>query len=287
MSRHKDTILGQRAYAEQAGTPMVNLAIGGQNAYQTDFRYFHANTDYIRRNLIAKLIEAPRGFRYLPNTDDYVNALKAIVEMHAQTWDGFNRTLTVNSAETVVGGAGEIQQTPTNVVRARTEPSMTINDKYGLPVQALLETWITEFIMDPDTKVPGLVTRSGDKPTDLLPDIYSMTMLFFEPDPTFTKIQRAWLVGNMYPQSGGDNTGRRDKTADGDQVTHTIAWTGMQQVGLAVNRFAQKYLDAMNKTGTNPNLKPAFVDAIDADVLKSQYGYSEQVNEAARTFIRP
>lgn len=288
MSRHKDSILGStRAYAQQQTAPMVNLALGGQNGYTTDFRFFHSNAPYVRRNLIAKLIEAPRGFTYLQNADDYVAALKALVEMHAQTWEGLNRTLTVNSVEVAVGGAQEVQQTPSNVVRARSEPSMTVPDKYGLPVQALLEGWITNLIGDPDTKVPGIALQGGNIPTDLLPDIYSMTMLFFEPDPTFTKVQKAWLVGNMYPTTGGENTGRRDKTADGEELVHTIQWTGMQQVGLAVNQFAQKYFDAMNKTGTNPNLKPAFVDAIDADVLKAQYGYTEQINEAARTYIRP
>lgn len=287
MARNRDTLLGKKAYGKQQDAPMVNLSIGGQNGYQSDLRYFHANTDYIRRNVIAKLIEAPSGFLLMDNGQEYINALKAIVELHAQTWEGLNKTLTVSSQETAVSGAGEMQQTPSNVTRARSEPAMTIPEKYGMPVQGLHRDWIQGLIMDPDTKVPGITTLGNGKVTDLLPDVYSMTVLFFEPDPTFTKVQRAWLIGNMYPTGAGDDTGRRDKTQDGEQLILNITYTGLQQVGYAVNHFAQKILDSMNKTGTNPNQAPAFVDTVAADVLSSQFGYVEKVNEASRSFIRP
>jgi|SRR5690606_25394829 len=289
MARHKDSLLSNvnRVYNQNQDAPMVNLTIGGQNGYQTDLRYFHANTDYVRRNVIAKLIEAPSGFLLLDNGQKYIEALKAIVELHAQTWDGLNKTLTVNSVESAVGGAGEMQQTPSNVTRARSTPSLTIPEKYGRPVAALHEQWITQLIMDPDTKAPGIVTKTGQKPTDLLPDVYAMTVLFFEPDPTFTKVNRAWLIGNMYPTSAGEDTGRRDKSSDGENVTLTIEYTGIQQVGLAVNRFAQKIMDSMNLTGTNPNFAPAFVDTIDKNVARVTNGYTEAIAEASRTFIKP
>jgi hypothetical protein len=284
--RHRDTLLGNGlGYGEYNNSPMVNLAIGGQNAYQSDLRYFHANTDYVRRNLIIKVLQAPRGFQYLDNPDAYYKALKGIVEMHAQTWDGFNRTLTVNSVEAPVSGAGEMQQTPSNVTRQRSDPSMTIREKYGRPVQRFFESWITELIMDPDSKVPGISTRVN-KPTDLLPDIYSMSIIAFEPDPSFTKVNSAWLMTNMYPTTAGDFTGRRDKTADGEELVLSIPWTGMQQVGLAVDRFAQQLLDAMPKTGTSPNLKPSFATGVEADVAKHNVGFTEQVADFNRTYIK-
>jgi phospholipase C len=154
-------------------------------------------------------------------------------------------------------------------------------------VGSLHRDWITNLIMDPDSKVPGITTLGNGKVTDLLPDVYSMTVLFFEPDPTFTKVQRAWLIGNMYPTGAGDDTGRRDKTQDGEQLILSITYTGIQQVGYAVNHFAQKILDSMNKTGTNPNQAPAFIDTISPDVAVSQFGYKEKLDEASRSFIRP
>jgi len=286
MSRHKDTLLGKVGPGEESLVPMVNLGLGGQNAFRSDLRYFHANTDYVRRNVIAKIIEFPTGFALLPGAKYYQNALKGIVEMYAQSWTGLNKTLTVNSGETAVSGAGEMQQTPTKVTRARSTPTMEIPEKYGLGVQTTFTKWITELIMDPDSQVPGISLRGGQGPTDLLPDVYSMTVLFFEPDPTFTKVQRAWLIGNMYPMSAGEDTGRRDKTQDGETVTLSIEFTGLQQVGLGVNQFAQKILDSMNKTGTNPNLAPAFVNTVDPTVAAAM-GYTEQVNKAATEYVRP
>lgn len=289
MSRviHRDTLLGQsQGYGEYVNSPMVNLALGGQNAYQSDLRYFHANTDYVRRNLVIKVLQAPRGFQFLDNPASYYRALKGIVEMHAQTWEGFNRTLTVSSVEGAVSGGGEMQQTPSNVVRARSEPSMTIREKYGKPVQRFFESWITELIMDPDSKVPGIATRANT-PADLLPDMYSMSICAFETDPTFTKVNAAWLVTNMYPTTAGDFTGRRDKTADGEELVLTIPFTGMQQVGLAVDRFAQQLLDAMAKTGTNPNLKPSFINSVEQSLLAQPFGITEQHADFQRSFIRP
>jgi hypothetical protein len=287
MAKHRDTLLGKKAYAKNANAPMVNLTIGGQNGYQSDLRYFHANTDYIRRNVIAKLIEAPSGFLHMDSGQEYINALKAIVELHAQTWEGLNKTLTVSSQQTAVSGAGEMQETPSNVTRERSVPALTIPEKYGMPVQGLMSDWITGLIMNPDSKVPGITTLPGVTIGDLLPDVYSMTVLFFEPDPTFTKVQRAWLIGNMYPTGAGEDTGRRDKTQDGEQLVLNITFTGIQQVGYAVNQFAQRILDEMTKTGTNPNNAPAFVTTVDSNVLHSQFGYTEKVNDASRTFIRP
>lgn len=292
MARHKDTLLGTAnpSYNYGSEMPMVNLAVGGQNGYSTDFTKFHANTDYVRRNLIAKLIEAPKGFQLYgeARAQEMVAALKGIVELHAQTWEGFNRTLTVTAQESPAGGAGEVQQTPSNVTRARSEPTLTVPEKYGSPIRALHELWITDLIMDPDSKVPGIVTRDGvTKPTDLLPDMYTMTMLFFEPDPTFTKVHRAWLIGNMFPMTAGDDTGRRDKTQDGELVSLSIQYSGIQQVSLGVKRFAQKILDSMNVTGTNPNLAPSFVSDIDRAVLSAEYGFSEQIATANATYIAP
>lgn len=297
-SRYEKTLLGEsqqglnNVLSPKLNAPMVDLSIGGQHAHQSDLRYFHANTDYIRRNVVAKLISAPSGLRCLPSDSEwmaYVELLKGIVEMHAMTWEGLNSTLSVNNEETAVSGAGEIQQTPTQVLRQRSEPSMTLIDKYGLAALRLFEFWQQELIMDPDTQYPAIFSRPNARnlPRDWLPDRYSMTMLFFEPDPTFQFVNRAWLVGNMYPTGGLENTGRRDKTAAGEKASYTIPFTAITQRGLAVNEMAQKFLDEMRISGTSPNLAPTFVEKIAQDVASGRRGYTEQISEASRVYVRP
>lgn len=288
MARHAETILKGKGMARNRLAPMANTILSGQNGHQMDHRYYHGNADYIRRNTIARMYDYPKGFDlYGADKQIYIDTLKSLVELHAQTWEGLNKTLSVASQQSPVGGSGEMQDTPSNVTRARSEPVLGVPDKYGLPFQSLFTDWIQDLIMDPDTGVPNIVTRTGVQVQDLLPDFYTMTVLFFEPDPTFSKVQRAWLVTNMYPQSAGDDTGRRDKTADGEQLQLSIQFTGIQQVGRGVNALAQAELDKMRITYTDPNNAPAFLDRIDESLTRNQFDYTGKVNEANQRHLRP
>ena len=212
--------------------------------------------------------------------------MKALVELHAKTIEGLQSTLTVEYSETPVGGAGEMQEDVTNVTRARSNPSFTWTEKYGKPINAFLDGWILNLIMDPQTKFPAVVTRGSKKPTDLLPDYNGMTVMFVEPDPTHTKVVQAWLCTNMRPKTGGDVTGRRDLTAAGETVDYQVEFTAVTQVGAGVNKFAQRLLDEMTLTGANPNLRPAFVDQITADVKAGDAGYTAAVNNAGKTAVK-
>ncbi len=54
-----------------------------------------------------------------------------------------------------------------------------------------IEEWLTMLMGDPDSKVAGIATLPGVRPTDLMADMYSCTVLFFEADPTNTTINKA------------------------------------------------------------------------------------------------
>lgn len=286
MTRLTDTLIASgKAFSQGKQTPMVDPQHGAQQGYQTDFSAYVSNSAYVKRNLIALLVEAPRGFQDLDDPDRYVNTLKALVELHARTIDGLNATLTVDFVENAVGGAGEVQQDVGNVTRARSEPVFTWTEKYGKPVQSFLESWIINLIMEPGNKVPAVVTRGTRRPTDLLPDYNSMTVMFIEPDPTHTKVQTAWLCTNMKPNGAGDKTGRRDLTAGGESLDISVTFSALTQVGVGVDKFAQQLLDELNLTGSNPNLRPAFVDSIEADVKRGESGYINQVNNASKTAV--
>lgn len=286
MARATDAILGDKGYGVGAQAPMLNLLHGGQFGSMTNIGEYISNTPYVSCNLIAKLIEAPRGFRNLEDPARWNEALKTLIELHPRTIEGLKMGIEWDYSETAFGGAGEMQQTPRNATRPRSEPVFTYDEKYGLPIWRFFNTWGRMLVMDPESKYPGVVSLGSDKPSDLLPDYRAATVLFFEPDPTHTFIQKAWLITNMMPKSDGDLDGKRDMTAEGETKEVQITFTGIQQVGLGVDQMAQKILDSMNLTGLNPNLKPAFINAITADVKAGASGFSETLASASKAAVR-
>jgi len=290
MARLADAILNGNAYTRgKAPSSMLDIQYGGQNGFAPNLAEWVSNTHYVRRNLVCLLIEAPKGFQLLKEPNFWVNALKALVEVHAKTIDGFAAGLEVDtSAETAVGGAGEMHQDFTNITRARTNPSFTFTDLYGRPIQHFINDWIVNLIGDPDSKVPAISNIPGFKPSDLLADMYSATMLFFEPDPTHTKVGKAWLTTNMFPKSTGDLTAKRDLTAAGELSELTIEFTGISQSGLGVLSFAQALLDKVNLANANPYARSAWLDKIAADVDTGKYpGYKESAEKLGATALRP
>lgn len=281
MSRiYQDTIMDPAAYAAMSNAPMVNIAHGAQNGPMTDFRNFVSNAAYVKQHLIPFLIEAPRGFQDLDRPDLYVAALKSLIEMQPQSIDGFAAGITVAVTETAVGGAGEMQQDPTNVTRARTEPSFVFKEKYGAPIQKFIETWICDLIMDPNSKMPRVIA-AGVRPNDLLPDYYGCTVLFVEPDPSGTRVVRAWLCTNMFPLESGEVTGRRDITQDKQEQEYTIRFASMAQYSEGVDNFAQAMLNTLQMAGLSSATQQAFVTQVDADVAAANVGWASFLDEQA------
>lgn len=286
MSRVQQAILQPGvAYNRGHQAPMVDLQYGGQMGYSNDLTEWVSNQQYIRRNLICLLVEAPRGFQMLPNPDYWVATLRALVELHAISIDGMNATLTVDTAETPVGGAGQQQADFTDVKETVSTPTFQWNEKYGMPIANFLRGWITNLLMDPNSKYAGIATL-GQRPSDMLADMYSATMLFVEPDPTHTKVVKSWLTTNMYPKTTGEIIGKRDITSASEPSNYNVEFTGISQFGLGVDAFAQRLLDGINITGANPHMRPAFVQQIQADILATRKGYENGVETLGAQAIR-
>ena len=143
--------------------------------------------------------------------------------------------------------------------------------------------------MDPNTKYPNVITRvnARNQNIDLLPDFTSATIIAFEPDPTFRKIDKAWLVADLKPKGSlVPVEGRRDIHNGGDIVEFGINMTGIAQIGAGVDMVAQALLDAMVATGANPLSQPAFTDAVDGNIADLPSGYKEKLDEAAARAIK-
>lgn len=284
--RIENAVLDNKAHLARAQAVGVDLRVGAQNGATTDFRGFVSNASYVRKNIIAILVEAPRGFRDLGDEDVWVGTLKSLIELHPRTIEGLNMTQSWDYVDTPVGGAGEIQADPSDAKRSPSTPTFGWTEKYGLVIQQFLNGWGNGLIMDPITKYPTVIAGNDtSKPTDLLPDYNSMTVCFIEPDPTHTRVQRAWLCCNMKPRTSGDALGSRDLTQGGQLAEYNVEFTAMTQVGAGVNEFARKLLGMLDLHGLNPNLHQAFIQDISADVSKQNTGYQFQTETMAQSNI--
>ena len=289
MSRLANAILNQNggvAYSSGHKAPMLDLQFGGQMGFAPDLSEWVSNQAYVRRNLICLLVEAPKGFKYLPNSEQWIATLRSLVELHPLSIEGLNAGLEVEIASNPFGGAGQIQEDFTNVTEVQSKPVFRWAEKYGMPIAHFFRGWITNLMMDPNTKFANVSTIAGQKPADMLADQYAATMIFIEPDPTHTKVVKSWLVTNMFPTGTGDISGRRDLTQANETPTYDISFTGIAQFGLGVDNFAQKLLDGISLTGANPNLRPAFVDNITQDILATKKSYEKNVEAMGASAVR-
>lgn len=287
MSRIQQAILqAGQSYGQGRNAPMLDLQYGGQMGYAPDLTEWVSNQAYVKKNLICVLVEAPRGFQYLPNPESWTGTLRSLVELHALSIEGLQAGLEVEVTETPVGGAGQMHEDFTDVKEARSQPVFKFSEKYGMPVANFLRGWITNLMMDPYTKVANVATLAGNKPTDMLADQYSATMLFIEPDPTHSKVVKAWLGTNMYPKGTGEITGRRDLTTAAEATTYDINFTGIFQFGVGVDAFAQQVLTGMSLVGANPYNRKAFIEQISADVAAMRKGYGAGITDLAGNAVR-
>lgn len=286
MARLTTELLDGRAFSRGSQTPMLDPTFGGQFGYAPRVDQLISNQAYVRRNLIALLLEAPRFFTLMPEPQKWVDTLKSLVELHARSIEGLNAGITLEFDEHPVGGAGEMQSEITDSKRARSEPSFTFVEKYGRPIQTFLQNWIQYGGMDPDTKYALVGTLSGEKPEDLLLDWYSASMLFIEPDPLHKKVIKSWLVVGMMPKTTGTVEGKRDLTAASEVLNLTVEFTGVAQVGYGVDQFAQQLLDSINITNANPYLRPSAIQNIAGDVTSSTESYQKGVDDLSSTAVQ-
>jgi hypothetical protein len=288
MTRFTDTFLqaGQGPATGQLNPTILDPRKGGMNGWSPDYAEWASAQAYIQKNVNAYLIEAPRGFDYLPNKDAWVGALKALIELHPQSITGLNSTYEVEVAENAVGGAGQMFEDFTNVTEARTQVSMTWIEKYGMPIGNFFRTWIRMLMMNPNTKYADIMTLASGAPTDQLADLYSATVLFVEPDPTGRFPINAWLTTNFWPRGSGEITGKRDLTSPSESRTIDIQFAGLTQQGTGVLTFAKKILDSVSLANASPNNRPAFVQDLSADVQTMKAGLKSNIENLGATAVQ-
>jgi hypothetical protein len=287
MARLTDAILSaNKGHSAGRQAPMVDLQYGGQMGFTPELAEWVSNQAYVRKNLICLLVEAPKGFSLLPDSQTWIQTLRALVELHPLSIEGLEAGLEVEFASNPVGGGGQLHEDFTDVKMTVSNPTFRFGEKYGMPVAAFFRGWITNLMMDPDSKVANVATLAT-KPTDMLSDQVAATMIFIEPDPTFTKVVKAWLVTNMMPKGTGQISGRRDQTQAAEATTYDINFTGIAQFGVGVDQFAQSLLNGISLTGANPQNRPAFVQQITADITATKKSFANDVTAQAAAAVTP
>ena len=230
----KATSSGPDLYSKE--TPSLDLRHGGQWGLLPriggvkDGKAIHEwmyNQAYMRRDIIPIVLQTPRLFDMLPNKEAWHASYKALWEVHARVIDGLNSSLTVETGEKESGLEGATFKEPTNVTREVTNVTTTLDEKYGIPFEILLDTLVRYGLMDPDTKAPLITTLpDADKIDVYTPEWYSGVVLFIEPDVLLRRPIHAWLVSNLFPTSVPDIIGRKEKKTAREMKELSIEWGG-------------------------------------------------------------
>lgn len=289
MARITDVFVTNPPYYNHKA-PIIDLKKGGQFGHMMDYAALASATPYVRQNLIAILLEAPRGFQYMDRPEIWRASLKSIIEEQSKSITGLNSTLKIENVEQAVGGAGEQISAVSNVTREQSRPVHSINEKYNMSVATFINSWILELMMDPETKYPNIITR-GDKRsqlTDHLADFYGATVIYFEPDPIFRHVIKAWLCYFVRPADEGVTIeGSRDLTTGKEELSVDLTMTAVSQVGAGPIELAQKILDSLNPTNANPWQRPANINQVSADVRAvTDAGYAEGLSNAAKMALQ-
>ena len=121
-----------------------------------------------------------------------------------------------------------------------------------------------------------------------MPDMYSMSMLFIEPNATMTKVVQSWIGINMWPKTSGDNEAKHDKENPSETRELQIEFTGIYHYGPGVDFFAQKFLDSIKLVNANAYHEEALGGnaGLDSIVAGSRMSFGETVRAVSRKQFR-
>lgn len=286
MTRPTDLLLGNRAFGKGRTAELINLKNGGNFGYTPDYQTLVSAQPYVRGHVIAKVLSGPKAFDLLPDSTMWYETLKAIIELHAESWEGLNSTLTVEHASQRFGGAGEEIEEEVDFKVERSVPSSKFTDKKGRAIKTFLEMWIRYLMGNEETKYPLIMTLPNGKKYDGLIDSKSATVLFYEPDRTGTRVVDAWLCAGMRPKGAGTREGSRDINSAMQLDEFNVEWTAITQRGFGVLNLAQSILDQQMINGASPLARPAYLDKVQPEIsTRTDTGYDEAIANLARTAV--
>lgn len=280
---------GQGTWVDGIQADVSGLIHGGNFGYAKDWSGWLNNHSYTSRPLISFLLQAPIGFKLLPGAEVYIATLRSLIENIRHQITGLNQTEEVDvDSNQSWGGSGQKYQVFTNVKENQSNVTFTYWERMGLSIYRFHAFWVRMLMMDKETKYAGISTVAGTEAYDALPDMYSMSVLFIEPDPTHRKVVQAWLGINMWPQTTGENEAKFDKDDPSTTRAVQIRYSGIYMYSTGVDYFAQRFLNNIKLIGANVyhQAVPSNLGQIDALVANAATGYNQSVTNVSRTQLR-
>lgn len=230
----------------------VDLTVPGQMGLMNNLRYINSNASYVRRNIIAVVLEYPRLFNHLPNPEIWRATFKNLIENNSKTIDGLKSTYNVEFTQSP-NGAVEFQHDVQFITRELSTPTHTHVEKRGRPITQFYWSWIHYGMGDAETQIPAVLTLPGNENLEyyLMPDFTSATVLYIEPNETQTDVEKAWLCFNMMPKTSGAIEGSRDIRQGQDVLEISQEFTCTQQTGAGVEALARSILKSRTLIGLN------------------------------------
>lgn len=259
----EDTLISRDLSNNRVGA--LNLAQGGQLGIMPAPFQWNSSAPHVRQNTIAVLAASPTLFRYTDNPEYWVAGLRSLIELMPKTIEGITDTLNVEYGDATVGQSTDmLLSVPIDANRDASEPNFTWDERYGEAIVHYWSEYIRMFVMDPDTKKPGIISSpnyiAAGNPA-ILPEHRSFAVMFIEPDETLTQVVKARFITNMMPRSSGARDYSRTIQQAREVPEVSIPFTGLPMPpGNAVNRAAKAYLDSLQLQDIRPTDLRTFND---------------------------
>ncbi|MFM7013123.1 MAG: hypothetical protein ACKO0Z_27965 [Betaproteobacteria bacterium] len=264
-------------------SPVLN-GEGGAFGFAPDYSQFLGFQPHVKEHGWCILARPPSFVKYLPNSNYYLTILREFFERRPKEWSGLQYGLSNTFAETPVGGQNKAYHI-TNVERSESSPSISVNDIKGRPFQKMLETW-SMAMMDPITKVPGLVTLSAYDGAAIDANMFTVDLIFFEPTPEFRDIEQACIFRGGMPETTGDGEIKMNKTSEKESLELQITFKGFADFSAGAKSVARTLLQAATFTGANFAAAPASVSGISSTLSGIPGGIFDNLQNLASTSIR-
>jgi len=282
---------------EALNAAMLDIKYGGQSGLLPNIGSLDENgkafiellnsQPYIKQNLIPFTMSLPRGYDYFPNAKEMKEAHIALFELHPESIDGIDATLTAEMESMKVGKSNQNLKAYKSVSRPECNVAYTIREKHGRPVTNFIDTML-EYLGRGEFDQPPLVTkldtfpRTGVIPTPL--ELAGWSTLFVLPDYSQTRCEDAYLVIGQQVEGSVENAPKFSIEGVGEQITATINTGGVLVYGPAIRELGQIMLDRLETYNINSKdmISPIDPNALDAAIKDSRFGLDGAAERATR-----